>query len=104
MEYEEKSIVEMLLDEENDEPITLYDETGEPVRFEQVAIIPYYGDIYAILKPIDFVEDIAEDEALIFKIVEDEDGAACVEMETDADVEEAVFEQYYKLLEEAEEK
>ena len=93
----------MLLDEDNDEPITLYDETGEPFSFEQVAIIPKDDNLYAILKPLQHVDSLSDEDVLIFKIFEDEDGEADMEMVTDDAEAEAVFEELDLLMEEAEE-
>ena len=35
---EELSVIEKILDEENDDPITMYDEEGNIFKFEQVAV------------------------------------------------------------------
>lgn len=97
------SIIEMLLDEENDEPITLFDETGEPFSFEQVAAIPKDDNLYAILKPLQHVDGLSDEDVVIFKIFETEDGDADMEMVTDDAEAEAVFEELDLLMEEAEE-
>ena len=52
-EIQEVNLLDVLLDEDNDDPITVYDENDKPVRFDQVAIIPFKEKLYAILKPID---------------------------------------------------
>lgn len=103
MGKEEMSIIDMILDEENDEPITLYDETGEPFSFEQVAVIPKDGNLYAILKPLQHVDGLSDEDVVIFKIFETEDGYVDMEMLTDDAEAEAVFEELNLLMEEAEE-
>ena len=40
MEKEEMDVLDILLDEENDDPISLFDENDNEIKFEQVAIIP----------------------------------------------------------------
>ena len=40
-EIQEVNLLDVLLDEDNDDPITVYDENDKPVRFDQVAIIPF---------------------------------------------------------------
>jgi hypothetical protein len=96
------SPVEMLLDPENSDNIVLYDEENRETEFEQVAVIPLYEKIYVILKPVTVIAGVADDEALVFVIeeIDDEDTLVIVD---DEPVIDAVFEEYYKLLEEADE-
>lgn len=97
------NVLDILLDEENDSPITLYDDKDKAIRFEQVAIIPLEDKIYTILKPIDEMEGVADDEAIVF-LVQEEDGDAELVIETDEALAMQVFDEYYRLLDEAEEK
>jgi hypothetical protein len=60
---QEVGILDILLDEDNEDPITLYDENDKAIQFDQVAIIPMDEKLYAILKPIDEMEGVAEDVA-----------------------------------------
>ena len=66
--YGELSQIEKLFDENNTDSIVLFDENGESVEFEQIAVVPYKGNVYAILKPVREMEGIAEDEALVFSV------------------------------------
>ena len=97
MAEKEKSPIEILLDQDNDENIKLYDEKNNCVEFEQVAIIPIDEKIYAILRPVSGIEGIGEDEALVFGIEEVDDEDCLIVVDDDAIVDQ-VFEQYYKLL------
>ena len=105
---EELSVIEKILDEENDDPITMYDEEGNCFKFEQVAVIPYEGELYAILYPLDQVEGVEEAEALVFHIVFDEEAETdeeaikngYIEIEQDTDTAEAVFNIYLEILDE----
>ncbi len=101
-DQEAVNILDVLLDENNDKPITLYDENDKAVKFDQVAIIPMEEQLYAILKPIDEMEGVADDEAIVFLVEEDEDGDAELVVETDEAKAMKVFDEYYKLLDEAE--
>ena len=97
MEKEEMDVLDILLDEENDDPISLFDENDNEIKFEQVAIIPIDEKIYAILRPVSGIEGIGEDEALVFGIEEVDDEDCLIVVDDDAIVDQ-VFEQYYKLL------
>ena len=101
---EEKfDILDVLLDEENNDPIVLENEKGEKLIFEQIAVIPKGELLYCILKPNELIDGLGEDEALVFKINIDENDFASLEIETDEDVIDEVFNVYYDLLEEDDE-
>ena len=92
-------IYEILLDEENKDPIVLVDGNGRKTSFEQIAVIPYNEKLYCVLKPVDKIENVEDDEAIVFYV--DEGGGEPVLMvETNELTAIEVFEQYYKLLEE----
>lgn len=96
------NILDILLDEEYSEPITLYNDEDKPVKFEQIAIIPLDDKLYAILKPIDTLDGVADDEALVFLINDNaENGDAELIVEIDEQVLIKVFDVYYKLLEDS---
>ena len=97
-------ILDLLLDEENSEPISLFDENDKEVKFEQVAIIPEGEKIYAILKPIDEMEGVADDEAIVFVVDYDNDGHSFLVVETNEEIAIKVFDKYYQLLDEEDEK
>ena len=93
-------IIDMLYDEENEENIVLYDETGKEVEFEQIALIPLEERSYVILKPLDCAAaGIGEDEAVVFEILET-DGETQLTVVQDDDVIDAVFQVYERLLDE----
>ncbi len=109
-EKEVKSPIDCLFDEDNTDPISLYNEKGEEVQFEQIALIPLEEKIYAILKPMKEIEGVGEDEALAFEIVETEEDAETgehseyLELVGDIDIIDKVFEVYNKLMDEEEAK
>lgn len=94
---EEMTLLEKILDENNDETIVLLDEEQNEVHFEQIAVIPLEEKLYVILRPIDIIKGIEEDEALVFLVIEDEDDLV---IEQDMTIVKKVFDEYYKLLEE----
>lgn len=89
--------IDKLLDENNTDPIVLYNENNEEISFEQIALVPMDGQIFAILKPIGDFEGVGEDEALVFTIAED-DGEEVLVVEDRDEVIDAVFEEYYAML------
>ena len=97
----ELSPIEMLLDENNDENIRLYNEENQEVEFEQIALIPIDEKTYAILRPVSGMEDIAEDEALVF-VIDEIDDEECLVVVEDDDLVDKVFDEYYHMLEEDE--
>ena len=87
----------------NDEDIiTLLSSEGEEIDFVEIAGIAYKGGFYAILQPLELVEGMDEDEALVFKVTRKPDGSDNFEIELNDDVIEAVFAEYNRLLDEAE--
>lgn len=94
----EKNAIEQLLDENNTDPIILYDEDDKEVKFEQIAIIPLNDSLYAILKPMEEMEGVAEDEAIVFAFETDEESDEVLTVVEDDAVIDAVFDEYYKLI------
>lgn len=85
---------------EDDEIITLKDDNGTPVDFYEVAVVEYQDELYALLQPVEPMEGVEEDEAVIFKIIEgkndgDED---TFEPVVDEKVLDAVFNEYIKAV------
>ena len=101
-----KNPIDCLFDEDNNEPIFLFNEKGEKVEFEQIALIPVEERIFAILKPVEKIEGIGEDEALVFEVVEGEEDEEDDYLNLVSDVEliDKVFDVYNKLIDEEEEK
>lgn len=98
-------ILDILLDQDNKDPIVLMDESGKQLTFEQVAVIPYEvrkeKRLYCVLKPVDHIDGIADDEAIVFLVDTDDNGNSVIRIEEDEEVAIAVFDKYYDLLEEA---
>lgn len=92
--------IDKLFDEENTEPIYLYDDNDNEIPFEQVAVIPKDDEVFVILKPIEPMEGVEEDQALVFVIGEDENGEEMMELLEDEEEVDEIFGLYYKLMEE----
>ena len=92
---EEMSVVEQILDEDNESPVELFDDKGKSILFDQIAVIPFNNRLYAILKPITKIEGVGDDEALVFEIFIEEDTVVIV---NDFDLIDSVFAVYYDLL------
>ena len=86
MVYE--SIVEKLFDEDNDDIIELQDGDGRIVKFEQVAVVAYNSEYYAILHPV----DLKMDEVVIFKLLEDDEDV--MDLVTDDELSKKILEVY----------
>lgn len=95
-----ESIEHMVADD--DDIVTLMTATGEEIDFVEIAGIAYRGNFYAILQPVELLEGMEEDEALVFKVTRGKDGEDKFEVELDDAVIDAVFAEYNRLLDEAE--
>lgn len=90
--------IDALFDENNNDAIILSNENGEEIAFEQVAIIPISETVYAILKPVNPMEGVGEDEGLVFSIEKNEEGEEYLALTVDEDIIDAVFTVYETLV------
>ncbi len=91
--------IEKIFSDDNNENVVLYNGNDEPVEFEQIAIVPMDDKDYCILKPVKPLEGMAEDEALVFFLKEDEDDdSMSLELEPNEEIVDKVFDVYYELL------
>ena len=91
------SEIDKILDENNNDPIVLYDENNKETKFDQVAVIPLYEKVYVILKPLTKIVGLADDEALVF-VIEEIDDEDCLVIVDDMKIVDEVFKEYYELL------
>ncbi len=98
---EMKNPIDCLYDEDNNDIIVLYNEKGEEIDFEQIALIPLTEKTYAILKPIAPMEGVGENEGLVFSIEVNEDGQEYLMLVTEEKIIDEVFEVYDDLIEES---
>ncbi len=88
----------MLLDENCNDPITMTGKDGKTVTFEQVAIIPYENELYALLKPISGMEGVPDDEAVLFLFAETEEGEHYLQLVKEQSIKDGVFNIYLDLV------
>ena len=91
-----------IFEENNDDVITLTSSNGEDIDFVEIAGISYKDNFYAILQPVELLEGMGDDEALVFKMTKISDDQSSYTIELDDDIIDAVFEEYYRLLDEEE--
>jgi uncharacterized protein YrzB (UPF0473 family) len=84
--------------EKDDDIITLLSATGEEIDFVEIAGIAHKGNFYAILQPVELLEGMEDDEALVFKVSRNADGSDKFEIELDDDIIDAVFAEYNRLF------
>ena len=86
MVYE--SIVEKLFDENNDDVIELQQGDGKVVKFEQIAVVAYESQYYAILHPI----ELKEDEVVVFHLLDDDEDS--MDLVVDEELSKKILEVY----------
>ncbi len=90
-------IKDTIIDEEDD-IIILTGEDGVEEEFYHIATIDYEDKWYIFLHPVEEQEGIAEDEALIFEISEDENGNDLFTLLDDDALIDKVYAEYIKEL------
>ena len=86
---------EMLLDEANNDNIVFYDQAGNPMEFEQIALLEIDFIKYVILHPVNM--GYADDEVIAFSLSDDGNEYELLEVEDDDLLDEIYF-QYKSLL------
>ena len=89
--------------EEDDDIVTLLSADGEEIDFVEIAGIALNGKFYAVLQPVELLEGMEEDEALVFEVGRNADGSDNFTIEMDDDIIDAVFAEYNRLLDQANE-
>lgn len=89
--------IKQILDENNTENVFLYDENNKPIEFEQIALIPLEetDKLYAILVPLNPMENVGEGEAVLFEIDEQANDISVV---NDDEIIDKVYTIYEKLI------
>ena len=83
---------------DDDDVVTLLSANGEEIDFVEIAGIAYRGNFYAVLQPVELLEGMTDEEALVFKVTKGENGEDNFEIEIDETIINAVYEEYLKLL------
>ena len=82
----------------DDDIVTLIGADGEQIDFVEIAGIAHKGHFYAILQPVELIDGMSDDEALVFKVTRGENGEDKFEIELDDEIINAVFAEYNRLL------
>lgn len=105
--YEEIDLLDVLLDQENTDPIALALEDGRIIHFEQVAVIPMKVNgeqvLHCLLRPIDEIEGIGPDQAILFYLDMDDDGNDILAVQADEEIIQEAYQIYLDLLSESDE-
>ena len=101
MNLDNKDLGTVVDEEEYDDIVTLLSADGEEVDFVEIAGIAYGGEFYAILQPVELLEGMEDDEALVFKVSRGENGEDQFDIVLDDEIIDGVFDEYEKLLEQA---
>lgn len=88
-------------EEQDDGVVTLISGNGEPIDFIEIAGIAYKGEFYSILQPVELLDGMGNDEALVFKVMRGEDGQDKFVIELDDAIIDAVFDEYNILYNQA---
>ena len=99
----EKSVIDCLFDENNNDDIVLMNERNEKMVFHQIAVIPLEKATYAILEPASKMEGVNEGEGLVFEINEDENGNERLMLCADEKMIDQVFDVYNEMVDDANE-
>lgn len=87
--------------EEDDDIIILYNEaTDKDEEYYELATLDVDNKWYIVMKPVEQLPDIADDEVLIYEIIEDKDGNSNFAPIEDEAVLEKVFNEFIAMLEE----
>ena len=86
---------------EDDDIVVLYnEETDKDEEFFELATLDVDGKWYIVMKPVEQLPDIADDEVLIYEIIEDKEGNSNFAPIEDDAVLEKVFNEFIAMLEE----
>ncbi len=97
-----KEVSEAIEENFDEDVITLQTADGLNVDFLEIAGIEHEGNFYSILQPVELLEGMEEDEALVFLTKDHPDGGMQFELCLDDDIIDAVFAEYHRLLDEEE--
>ena len=78
--------------------ITLLTANGKEVRFVEIAGIAYEDGFYSIMKPIELLEGMREDEVIIFKVTRGENNKNRYVMELNEDICKGVLDEHERLI------
>ena len=90
-----KSLIDILLDPDNSGDLQFNDKDGKVIEMAQIAVIPYNGEIYAILAPKELLADDDPNVAKDYKV-----NGENIDLVEDDETTDIVFDLYDALYEE----
>ena len=99
MKKKEIDPIDVILDDENDDNIVLYNE-DEPLEFQQVCVVEFEKKQYCMLRPVEQLEDIKDNQALVFSIECEKNGNKFLQIINDDNLLDKIFKMYYDKLDE----
>lgn len=90
-----KSLIDILLDPDNSGDLQFNDKDGKVIEMAQIAVIPYNGEIYAILAPKELLADDDPNVAMVYKV-----NGENIDLVEDDETTDTVFDLYDALYEE----
>ena len=102
-----ENVIAILLDENDDRNVILVNDEEEEVEFQQICIVPFNDELYAILRPLN-MKGVDDGGAIVFHICLDETAETeeeamangYLEIESDDYIADAVFNEFLTMLEE----
>lgn len=85
-----------MVDEEN--IVTLIDEDDNEVQFEHILTLEIDNKEYVLLSPLEPMEDLGQDEAIVLRIEQDENGEDIYVSIDDEDEMQAVYDAYMEII------
>lgn len=85
----------------DDDIVTMLSSDGEEIDFLEIAGIAYQGHFYAILQPVELLEGMKDDEALVFEVTRGANGEDTFHIVLDDAIIDIVFAEYDRLYNEA---
>lgn len=82
---------------EEEHILILEDESGKQIEFFLIAQLPYKDDWYVFLEPKEHFDTIQEDEVVIFKIGQDDEGSDVFLTVDDQKIVDEVFQEFLKM-------
>lgn len=83
---------------DDEEIVTLYDDQGTPVDFYEIAVIDYEDQLYALLQPVQAIDGVGPDEAIICRLEDGDDDTDLFLPVESEDLLQKVFDEYLKAL------
>ena len=94
----ENKILDVLIDPDNLDNVFFTSSDGITYEFEQIAVIPYNEEIYALLRPVENDKGLDVDSVIPFKVCFDAADEVYLAVDEDEEANRAVYQIYRDLL------